>query len=350
MIAYAKAHGVNINLVTMLMEGPNPGSPSIQSNARSWATKYTVSPVLQADGDAQGPLSVAGYYLQSLPAAFPTTLLISPQGKILDFVQGVQSPGALQSRIMGLTAGQVNFFPPFSSAGVGSFPQAVGVGDNFEYGNEPDLVVANAQDGTVSVLSRNSTNTGYNAAQTFPVGSGPIAVATGVLFNPGTFGDESVVTANYGIADNTHPTGGWNDTISVLSSSTSLLDTTQTLTVGQGPAAVAIGDVNGDGLPDIVVANNGLASGPGGLGNGNTITVLLQNSAGTGFLPAQTYTVGNGPNAVAIGDLNGDGWPDVVVANQNDGTINVLYGDGQGGLGVGANHVRGGEPLGPGAG
>src|SRR2546423_50508 len=42
------------------------------------------------------------------------------------------------------------------------------------------------------------------------------------------------------------------------------------------------------------------------------------------FLPASNVVTGGGPTAVAVGDLNGDGKPDLVIANGNAGTISVL--------------------------
>src|SRR5262249_42072387 len=61
----------------------------------------------------------------------------------------------------------------------------------------------------------------------------------------------------------------------------------------------------------------------------NTISVLLGN--GDGSLQAQvTYATGSFPSSVAIGDLNGDGKPDLVVGNQVAGTISVLLGNGDG--------------------
>ena len=68
---------------------------------------------------------------------------------------------------------------------------------------------------------------------------------------------------------------------------------------------MAVGDVNGDGKADIVVANAG----------SNTVSVLLGNGNGT-FQAQQTFATGNGANFG--GDwamLNGDGKPDIVVAN-----------------------------------
>ena len=72
---------------------------------------------------------------------------------------------------------------------------------------------------------------------------------------------------------------------------------------------MAVADLTGDGIPDIVAVNNG-----GGTGTG-TVSVLLGNGDGT-FQSQQTYAVGKEPTAVAVADLNGDGIPDIVVANR----------------------------------
>ncbi len=83
--------------------------------------------------------------------------------------------------------------------------------------------------------------------------------------------------------------------------------------------SVVIADFNGDGLPDLAVANGGSAN----------VSVLLQNSNGT-FQAAVNYAVGNGPEAIQTGDVNGDGKPDLVVINITDNTLSVLLGNGDG--------------------
>ena len=81
----------------------------------------------------------------------------------------------------------------------------------------------------------------------------------------------------------------------------------------------AVADFNGDGRPDIAVANNG----------SNNVSVLLQNSDGT-FQPAVNYSVGNQPFSVQAGDINGDGQQDLVVVNSGDNALGVLLGNGDG--------------------
>jgi hypothetical protein len=93
--------------------------------------------------------------------------------------------------------------------------------------------------------------------------------------------------------------------------------------VGNSPYALAIGDFNGDGKPDLAIANSG----------DNTVTVLFGNGSG-GFTAAagSPFVVGAHPTSIAVGDFNGDGNLDLVTANAFDNTVTVLLGNGSGGL------------------
>jgi VCBS repeat protein/FG-GAP repeat protein len=89
--------------------------------------------------------------------------------------------------------------------------------------------------------------------------------------------------------------------------------------VPYSPTAVAVGDLNGDGKPDMVVAGGGYVS------------ILLGNGDGA-FAPAVNYAVGDDARSVAIADFNGDGKPDLAVANYGSvpATVSILLGNGDG--------------------
>jgi hypothetical protein len=74
-----------------------------------------------------------------------------------------------------------------------------------------------------------------------------------------------------------------------------------------------VGDINGDGKPDLAVANEF---------SGN-VSVLFGQGDGT-FLEAVNYGVGLSPFSVAVGDFDIDGNPDLAVANFDANDLSVL--------------------------
>ncbi len=204
-------------------------------------------------------------------------------------------------------------FTPQQTFATGSMPSSVAVGD-FNGDGKPDLAVANFNSGTVSVLL-NTTPVGtttptFAPQQTFTVGNHPIAVVTGD-FNGDGKSDLAVIN-------------GSDSTVSVLLNTTAMGATTptfapqQTFTTGTSPDALAVGDFNGDGKPDLAVANSGA----------NTVSVLLNTTAMGATTPTfaaqQTFATGTAPAALAVGDFNGDGKPDLAVADGGDAAVSVL--------------------------
>jgi len=90
---------------------------------------------------------------------------------------------------------------------------------------------------------------------------------------------------------------------------------------GKEPGPIAVADLNRDGKPDIVVANQ----------QSEDVNILLGDGKGH-FLPAphSPFPVGHLPNDIAIVDMNGDGIPDLVIPNHQTPNVTILLGDGTG--------------------
>ena len=104
------------------------------------------------------------------------------------------------------------------------------------------------------------------------------------------------------------------------------------VTVTGTPNAIAVGDFNGDSRPDLVTANL----------DSNNVSILLANGSG-GFSGPTSFAAGSGPNSIAVGHFNGDTSLDLVTANyrSSSGDVSILLGNGSGGFSAPTNFDAG---------
>jgi len=92
---------------------------------------------------------------------------------------------------------------------------------------------------------------------------------------------------------------------------------------GDSPFSVAVGDVNGDGIPDLAIVNS-----PGSTADRSGrdgLTVLIGDGRGRfSTMPGSPWLTARRPNMVAIGHVDGNGSASVVVSNPDSGTITLF--------------------------
>jgi FG-GAP-like repeat len=102
---------------------------------------------------------------------------------------------------------------------------------------------------------------------------------------------------------------------------------------GSGPASVAVGDFNGTGGPDLVVANH----------DSDDVSILLGNGSG-GFTGPTNFAAGDGPFSVAVGAFDDDSYSDLAITNYFSNRVSILLGDGAGGFNAGSSYPTGSQP------
>ena len=206
-----------------------------------------------------------------------------------------------------------NASPPPSFAGARlyetvGFTYSLAIGD-LNGDGKPDLATANYHQyfPSVSVLL-NRGDGGFRAAVDYEAGSepysAPAAIALGDLNGDGKL---DLATAN-------------GDTVSVLlNRGNGRFRPKRNVPTG-GARSIAVADLNADGSVDLATAND----------QANAVSVLLNRGDGSFLQVERDYRTGRAPSSIRAADLNGDGKPDVATANTGANTVSVLMNAGDG--------------------
>jgi hypothetical protein len=214
--------------------------------------------------------------------------------------------------------GDGTFDVPGTANLVGSRPVALAEGELCG-STASDLVAANSFTNDVTVLCNDGTGRFQGGGGHFFGGGGaqPSAVAIADLNRDRR---DDVIVAN----------GDVSGSVAVLRSTSAADPPTFAAPEyvasysASGPTGLAVGDLNSDGAPDLVLADPGVDK-----------VIVLLNTTGRGastfsFLTSSVPTAGSRPAAVALGDFNGDRIVDIATANAGSANASVLLGDGSG--------------------
>jgi hypothetical protein len=263
----------------------NPGNLKIYPSTGSGTFG---APVLTPDGD--DPLYLAS---ADLTGAGPLDVVSASydDGTLTVFYNSAQTPGTFAAPVI------------LSSPGASQ----VAIGDMNNDGLQ-DLVSA---DFNVSLFVQTAPGTFASPVTLYPGGANWVAV--GDLNNDGI--PDVALTDSVGVKVLLH-TGAATS----LTYAAPVAVFTQSVNPGiTGANLIAIADVNGDGLNDLVITD------PGPVGSPPTVNILLQNKSVPGtFLAPVSYALSGSsvPQSIVVADVNGDGHPDIVIGGST--VVNVL--------------------------
>ena len=176
----------------------------------------------------------------------------------------------------------------------------------------------------LTTLATKASTLGFAPAQTYPVGTEPIAIAVGDFNGDGKLDVAVLNNGNAAVADD----GG----VSILlGKGDGTFQAAMNFAAGKNPSAIVSGDFNADAKDDLAIVRFGDPD----VGDTGEVSVFLSNGDGT-FQAGEVLRPGNNPSHIVAFDFNSDHNLDLAVLDFDSGsmgaslTISLLLGNGDG--------------------
>jgi Flp pilus assembly secretin CpaC/tetratricopeptide (TPR) repeat protein len=286
---------------------PNPGGTPVTIPTQQFTVGKNPVAMVTADFRSAGTqdLAVVNQTDNTL-----TILLNQGTGAVRQFAQPTSGIGLVSPVSLGTDWTSSTPAPALATGSLNAASTAVN-NDNFA-----DLIVTDPVGNAVIVLLGDGDGTFKKPAAPIPVGNQPSAVAIGTFNSKNGDSNQGFVVTNF--KDNTYSVfnGNGDGTFTEVTGSPFALPSTAT-----GPVAMTAADFNGDGNPDLAILNQSTRN----------VTILKGNGDGTFTeFPNSPLAVGNLPVAITSGTLSGSNGPALAIVNQQDNTVSVYFGNGDG--------------------
>jgi len=286
---------------------PNPGGSGVTIPTQQFTVGRNPVAMVAADFRSAGTqdLAVVNQTDNTL-----TILLNQGTGAVPQFAQptsgiGLVSPVSLGTKWTSST--------PAPALATGSLNAASTAANN---DNFADLLVTDPVGNAVIVLLGDGDGSFKNPAAPITVGNEPSSIAIGTFNLKNGDSNPGFVVTNF--KDSTYSVfnGNGDGTFTQVKGSPFALPST-----AAGPVAMTMADFNGDGDPDLAIVNQ----------TTKNVTILKGNGDGTFTeFPNSPLAVGNLPVAITSGSLSGSNGPALAIVNQQDNSLSVYLGNGDG--------------------